>query len=537
MTDDGLFDGGKSPNVTGEGQAGVDDPHSDIFFAAIETTRMPMILTDPNQPDNPIVFANQAFLNMTGYTISEIAGRNCRFLQGPETDPDTVAEVRNAIENKGKVAVEILNYRKDGASFWNALFISPVENKDGKLVYFFASQLDVSRRRDAEAALRQSQKMEAVGQLTGGIAHDFNNLLQVILGSLELLKRRSSFKDDAQAIRLLGAMDDSANRAKTLTQQLLAFSRKQKLEGRVVNLNALVGEMRDLTDRTIGSDITFIYEYEPDLWNARIDPTQAEMAILNIIINARDAMPDGGRITIRTSNVEIEQGDEANYEGILPGQYVRVSITDTGTGMPESIVKRVMDPFFTTKEEGKGTGLGLSMVYGFAKQSGGIAKIYSEEGVGTTVSLYFPASGDMEKFKSEGKNRALDQGGDERILVVDDRADVAELARAMLEDAGYTVETAVNGDDALKKLSEGEPFDLLFSDVIMPGGLNGVSLARKARMSQPKLKVLLTTGYAEASIERTDISGSAFDIITKPYTRMELIRKLRLVLDGPTGVT
>lgn len=296
--------------------------------------------------------------------------------------------------------------------------------------------------------------------------------------------------------------------------------------------------MRDLTDRTIGSDIAFVYEYEEDLWNARIDPTQAEMALLNIIINARDAMPDGGRITIRTSNVHIEQGDEANYEGILPGQYVRVSITDTGTGMPQSIVKRVMDPFFTTKEEGKGTGLGLSMVYGFAKQSGGVAKIYSEEGIGTTVSLYFPASTDKEKFKTEGKNRALDQGGDERILVVDDRADVAELARAMLEDAGYTVETAANGDDALKKLSgEQPPFDLLFSDVIMPGGLNGVSLARKARMNQPNLKVLLTTGYAEASIERTDTGGGAFDIITKPYSRMDLIRKLRLVLDGPTGVT
>ncbi len=345
-------------------------------------------------------------------------------------------------------------------------------------------------------------------------------------------------EQDAQSIKLIGAIDDAAGRAKTLTQQLLAFSRMQKLEGRIVNLNNVISNISDLADRSLGDGIKLVFEFEENLWNARIDPTQAEMALLNIAINARDAMPQGGKITIRTRNIEIQTQDETAYEGLIPGQYVAVSITDTGSGMSENVLKRVMDPFFTTKEEGKGTGLGLSMVYGFAKQSGGIVKIYSEEGIGTTVNLYFPVSHEKVKKQTEFGNRASDQGGSEKILVVDDRPEVAELSRAILEDAGYKVELAFNAAEALQILamSNGD-FDMLFTDVIMPGNMNGVMLARKARMLQPTLKVLLTTGYAESSIERTDTGGSAFDMITKPYTRTDLIRKVRIILDGPTGVS
>ena len=534
--ENGLSRGGASPSVSLQGQAGVDDHSSDIFFAAVETTRMPMILTDPKQPDNPIVFANHAFLTMTGYSGQEIVGTNCRFLQGPETDRDTVAEVRAAVANQSEVSVEILNYRKDGTSFWNALFLSPVFSNSGELVYFFASQLDVSRRRDAEAALRQAQKMEAVGQLTGGIAHDFNNLLQVIGGYIPSIKEKTRTHNDPRLERQLNAVAEAAARASTLTQQLLAFSRKQKLEGRVVNLNQLVSGMSSLANRTLGDAIQFYHQLEPDLWNTRVDPTQAEMALLNILINARDAMPDGGTITVETANTTLEPEDGLAM-GLKPGRFTSISITDTGTGIAPDLLKRVMDPFFTTKEEGKGTGLGLSMVYGFAKQSGGTVIISSELGLGTTVQLYFPASNLIEKPETGTANRAMDRGGTEAILVVDDRPEVAELARSLLEDMGYSTEVAHDASQALARIDGVNPFSLLFSDMIMPGGMNGVALAREAKRRHPTIKVLLTTGYADGVADNADQSGAEFEWLAKPYSRSDLARKVRLALEGATGVT
>ncbi|KMO31277.1 histidine kinase [Methylobacterium variabile] len=529
---------GTRPTVAAGAPTDVSDQHSDIFFAAVEMTRMPMIVTDPRQPDNPIIFANQAFRAMTGYAPEELVGRNCRFLQGPETDRETVADVRRAIAERKEIATEILNYRKNGSTFWNALFISPVYDQKGELVYFFGSQLDVSRRRDAEEALRQSQKMEALGQLTGGIAHDFNNLLQVVVGYVDILQ--SGLEDPAtDPRRMARAVDNirnAAERATTLTQQLLAFARKQRLDGRAVNLNNLVEGMRDLAGRTLGDQIMVNAELADGLWNARLDPTQTEVALLNILINARDAMPGGGRVTIRTQN-HVFDADELPSGLPQPGRYVSVSVTDTGDGMPPEILARVMEPFFTTKEEGRGTGLGLAMVYGFARQSGGTVVIESRAGHGTTVRLYFPMSDSEERPAPGPGTRATQRSGTETILVVDDRRDVAELARAILRDFGYTTLLATDGRQALELLDGGDKVDLLFSDLIMPGGMNGVMLAREARRRQPRLKVLLTTGYAEASLERTDAGGSEFEIINKPYRRMELARRVRAVLDGPTGVT
>lgn len=516
---------------------------SDIFFAAVQTTRMPMIVTDPRQPDNPIIFVNRAFLEMTGYGREELIGNNCRFLQGPDTDRETVRSVRDAIKSHDEVAVEILNYRKDGSSFWNALYISPVYDDRGELVYFFGSQLDVSRRRDAEDALRQAQKMEALGQLTGGIAHDFNNLLQVMSGYLELIEHAVE-SDPLNPSLLRKSVDrarDAAGQAARLTQQLLAFARKQKLEGRVLNLNALVAGMSDVAERTLGDGIAFSLELAPDLRNCRIDPTQAEVALLNILINARDAMADQAapRLVIQTRNVSVRADEPTTYDNLLPGHYVCVSITDNGSGMPPEVLARVLDPFFTTKEEGKGTGLGLSMVYGFAKQSGGAVRLYSEEGHGTTVRLYFPIDDNVENMapRDSRTRRPFDRQGDETILIVEDRPDIAELARLFLGDQGYATHVVYNAREALELLDSGVHVDLLYSDLIMPGGLNGVMLAREARRRRPKIKVLLTTGYAESSIERTDAGGNEFEVLAKPYNRQELIRKVRMVLDGPTGVT
>ena len=530
---------GPNTPVSGSGPDGVIDQHHDIFFAAVERTRMPMIVTDPHQPDNPIIFANPAFLSMTGYDADEVLGRNCRFLQGAETDPDTVAEIGLAIREQRQASVELINYKKNGSAFWNALFISPVLDGEQKLRYYFASQLDVTRRRDAEEALRQAQKMEAVGQLTGGIAHDFNNLLTVIQGFTDVLLNqldRSDALNPDRARRSLRAVMEAADRGAELTQQLLAFSRRQKLSGRVTNIDDLVRALLPMLKRTIG-DAGITIDVEPcgDHCNARIDPVQAEAAIIGIVMNARDAMPDGGTITISAQPVTLD-GSDPRYGDKLQGKFVALSITDTGTGMSEEVRARVTEPFFTTKDQGKGTGLGLSMVYGFMKQSDGALHIESQKGSGTTIRLLFPAAGSVaEPIRARRPRSDSDLRGTETILVVEDQQDVGDLAEAILKDFGYAVLRAGNGAEAIAVLESDAPIDLLFTDLIMPGGMNGVMVAREGRRLRSRLKVLLTTGYAEASIERVDARGTEFDLIGKPYKRVDLATRIRQVLDGHTG--
>ena len=516
----------------------VGDDANDIFFAAVEMTRMPMIVSDPNKPDNPIIFVNNAFMNMTGYSRAEVVGKNCRFLQGPETDRAVVAQVRQAVAEKRELATELLNYRKNGSTFWNALFISPVYDQHGELKYFFSSQLDISRRRDAEQALGQARKMEALGQLTGGIAHDFNNLLQVISGYLDIinLALRSDTPDLGRVSRSADSIRKASGKAAMLTQQLLAFARKQRLEGRTINLNSLTEGFTDLVQRTLGGDIEVQTELASGLRNCRLDPTQMEVALLNVLINARDAMSGKGTVKIDTSNEDLSSEDRAIQLGVKPGLYVCIAVTDNGPGIPADILPRVMDPFFTTKDEGKGTGLGLSMVYGFVKQSGGSVRIVSSAERGTTVSIYFPATQDQVGGAFEYDNRTHTQGGHEHILVVDDRIEVAELAQAMLESLGYRVSMVNSPTEALQVLRSEPKVDLLFTDLIMPGSMNGVVLAREARRMIPSIKILLTTGYASESIERHGADGE-FPVLDKPYRHDELARKIRIVLDGATGVS
>ncbi len=532
-----IDDHGTQPAMSG---AAMNDPGNGIFFAAVKTTRMPMIVTDPNLPDNPIIFANPAFLNMTGYDADEVLGRNCRFLQGPDTDRDTVAEVRRAIREQRETSVEIVNYKKNGSAFWNALFVSPVLDGDGTLRYFFASQLDVTRRRDAEEGLRHAQKMEAVGQLTGGIAHDFNNLLTVIQGFTDVLLtqvERSGDRpiDPDRARRSLRAVIEAAERGADLTQQLLAFSRRQKLSGRVTNVDDLVTTLLPMLRRAVGPAIAIEVRPCGADCNARIDPMQAETAIANIVMNAHDAMPDGGSIVIAIERRHID-GDQPQPGDARAGDYIALSITDTGTGMPPEIRDRATEPFFTTKDQGKGTGLGLSMVYGFLKQSNGALRVESEPGKGTTVHMLFPAvDSAAEPIRRDRVSAQIDAQGDETVLVVEDQPDVGDLAETILSDAGYQVLRADNGHAAIDVLNGGTTIDLLFTDLIMPGGMNGVMLAREARRLRPGMKVLLTTGYAEASIERVDARGDEFDLIGKPYRRVDLAARIRQVLDGATG--
>lgn len=535
-TKDGTAPGGPPPHIDQSRDTAMTDQHNSIFFAAVKTTRMPMIVTDPRQPDNPIVFANPAFINMTGYGEDELLGRNCRFLQGPDTDPETVAEVRRALEQKREVSVDILNYKKNGASFWNALFISPVYDEAGEVIYFFASQLDISRRRDAEDSLRQAQKMEAVGQLTGGIAHDFNNLLTVIQGFTDILHaqlREEAGVDPAKARRAVNAISQAAERGSALTQQLLAFARKQKLQGRVVNLNELVTNLEPLIEQTSAGRVQIETRLSQDICNARIDPVQAEMALMNLLINARDAMPDGGVIHIESRICEVGEEDQGELK---PGSYAELAVRDHGFGMSPEVLQRVVEPFFTTKEQGKGTGLGLSMVYGFVRQSGGALLIESKPGQGTVARMLFPCdAADADAAKAAPQVQGARARG-ETVLVVEDQIDVGDYAQAVLEEFGYRVLRADEGRGALDILDREGPIDLLFTDLIMPGAMNGVLLAREARRRRPRIKVLLTTGYAEASIERVDARGAEFELISKPYRRTELAAKVRQVIEGPTGV-
>ena len=501
---------------------------------------MPMVVTDPHVEDNPIVYANRAFFAMSGYPADEVVGRNCRFLQGPGTDHAAVATIRRALANRVEVAVEILNYRKDGSAFWNALFISPVYDREGRLIYHFASQVDVTRRRLAEEALGQAQKMEALGQLTGGIAHDFNNLLQVMLGHIDLLDRRlRAARIDVAAISNAShSVRSAVDKASVLTQQLLAFARKQRLEGRVANLNQLTDQLMELVTRTLGDGIEIVTELAPDLDDCRIDPTQFEVALINLLINARDAMAASGHLSIRTANITIEPEDLRSFGDLDAGRYVAIAVTDTGPGIPPEIVHRVMEPFFTTKEEGKGTGLGLSMVHGFAKQSGGGVHLYSEVGLGTTVQLYFPSASSDDARPVASERRPRERGGHERILVVDDRPEVGQLAKTLLEELGYRVVAASSGADALRLVDALDPDArpaLLFSDVIMPGGMNGYTLARTLRRAMPQMRVLLTTGYAGDPRDAARNVGSEFEVINKPYKLDELARRVRQVLDAPAG--
>jgi PAS domain S-box-containing protein len=840
------------------------DAGTDPFVAAVRATRMPMIITDPRQQDNPVVFTNDAFCRLTGYTRQEILGRNCRFLQGPETDPETIQRIRDAISTARAIEIDVRNYRKGGEPFWNRLLVAPVLDAEGRLAYFFASQVDVTLERDrmaglesrnaalvaelgdrlraqeesesrlrfatqagqvgiweldlvhgelvtsaicrenfgrdptapftyddlrasihaedagrmkaamehsigtgqdyqidcrvmradgrvgwvqiraqvstradgtpvlmagtslditrrkeaelrtrallelddrfrllespgelayaaaevlgkalnvsragygsvdtqaetitverdwnapgiktiagtlkfrdhgsyiddlkrgetaivtnaetdprtaatagtlkaisawsfinmpvteqdglvallylnhetprdwpaeeltfirevanrtrmaverrraeqdlealaatlerqveartselraSEAQLRQAQKMEAVGQLTGGIAHDFNNLLTGVIGSLELLETRVAQGRASEVGRFVNAAKGAAERAAALTHRLLAFSRQQTLDPQPTDLNRLVAGMEELIHRTTGPSITVEVVGSSGLWSTLVDAGQVENALLNLAINGRDAMPDGGRLTIETANRWLDEA--AARERDLPiGQYVSLSVSDTGTGMSPDVVAKAFDPFFTTKPIGQGTGLGLSMIYGFARQSDGQVRIYSEVGQGTTVCLYLPRhAGQAEEAKPRSQPPDVRKARlGETVLVVDDEPTVRMLVTDVLENLGYNALEAEDGPAGLAILRSDARIDLLVSDVGLPGGMNGRQLADAARLQRPGLKVLFITGYAENAMLGQVHFGPGMHVLSKPFPVETLARRIQEML-------
>jgi len=386
-----------------------------------------------------------------------------------------------------------------------------------------------TERRVIEQQLRQTQKMETLGQLTGGIAHDFNNLLGVIVANADLLL--DLVKEDAQQTELTNEILASATHGAALTHRLLAFARQQPLSPQIVALNEHLPRIATILGRTLGETIAIRTLLDEELWQTKVDPSQIEDALLNLAINARDAMPGGGALTIETANVALDEHYASLHADVEPGDYVMLAMTDTGAGMPPEIVERVLEPFFTTKEFGKGTGLGLSMVYGFAKQSGGHLNIYSEVGVGTTIRLYLPrafeeASARVEATESE---QSL-PGGGERILLVDDNTALRRVTSRRLTNLGYRVEEAEDGHAALALLDAGDRFDLLFTDIGLPGGIDGFELAEQARQRQPDLGALFTTGYGNIGGEIVEDAGALRHLIRKPYRSDELAAKLRAAL-------
>jgi len=497
---------------------------------AIRAVASGILISDYSLPDHPVVYASPGFERLTGYPQEEVVGKNCRFLQGKETDPTVVAQLRECIREGKGCDVELVNYRKDGTPFWNQLSISPVHSQTGRLTHFIGVQTDVTERRRLEVQFQQAQKMEAVGRLAGGVAHDFNNLLTIINGYSDLILERLQ-RDDPMR-ELMAQIHKAGERAGTLTQQLLLFSRQSVLEPKVLNINDVVTDTQKMLGRLIGEDITLTTVLEPHLAPVRVDPGQLEQALINLAVNARDAMPHGGTLTVETHAVELTEEQCLVQPGSKPGRYSMFAMTDIGTGMDRATTARVFEPVFTTKEPGKGTGLGLAMVYGFVKSSGGHISVYTEPGHGTTFKVYFPEVQEPVSSARSLPGVTTPPRGNETVLLVEDDDGVRALTRYVLQRSGYTVLEASSGADAVR-LAQGHQgtIHLLLTDVVMPQ-MGGREVAERLEEMRPGIKVLYCSGYTNDAVVRSGILETVIAFIQKPYTAALLAQKVRDVLDG-----
>jgi PAS domain S-box-containing protein len=481
--------------------------------------------------DGEIVYVNSRTEQVFGYPRDDLLGQPVGILV-----PERFRE-QHRIHRIGYIAaprvrpmgagLDLYGRRRDGREFPVEISLSPLEGPRGRLVASFIR--DVSERRNLEAQLRQAQKMEGIGRLAGGVAHDFNNLLTVIMGQCDLLLRRLS-KGDATR-RPVDEIRSAGERAASLTRQLLAFSRRKVLEPKVLDLNTVVTGMVPMLRRLIGEDIDLATALDPDLGPVRTDPGQIEQVIMNLAVNARDAMPRGGKITIETANVALDEGYARHHVAVRPGPYVRLSVSDTGVGMDAATQARIFEPFFTTKEPGKGTGLGLATVYGVVKQSGGSIWVYSEPGQGTTFKIYLPRVGEAVEAAAPAESLPAPRRGAETVLLVEDEGGVRAVAREILETQGYTVLEAASPRDALQicERHEGE-IHLLLTDAVMPE-MNGATLAARAAALRPGMRVLYMSGYPPDAIAHYGVLDVGVAYLQKPFTVQSLATKIREVLD------
>ncbi len=473
-------------------------------------------------PAGEVTNWNAGAQRIKGYTAEEVVGTSFARFHTPEDRDAGLPQVALATAAKeGRFEREGWRMRKDGSKFWAHVIIDAIYHEDGTLAGFAKITRDITEKKEAAEALEranavlfQSQKMEAIGQLTGGIAHDFNNLLAVISSGLDVLPLQAK---DAARLKIVESMQRAVERGATLTQQLLSFARQQPLTPEKHNLNSVISGFEAVLRRAGNSSIMFRTDFASQLCSVLVDAPRFETALLNLVVNARDAMPTGGAILITTANAEMAQNQLA---GLASGRYVKVAVTDTGCGMPAEVISRAFEPFFTTKDIGKGTGLGLSQVYGFVKQSGGGIEIQSVERQGTTINLYLPAIDEVSAESINPKDTT------EKVLVVDDEPDVMDVAAALFRSIGYEVYTANNGFDALEILQRSTDIDVLFSDVMMPN-MNGIELATRARSLRPNMKILLASGYPLPALKAQHRDIGDFSFMTKPYRLAELAKKLR----------
>ena len=489
-------------------------------------------------PDGAVIYVNKTSLESIKGTLEDVVGRpfwDTPWFSGTPGVPEAVKQAIARVAQGETVTISMPLDMPTGHRIYD-FSMRPVFNEAGAVVALVPEAVEITARVQAEDALRQSQKMEAIGQLTGGIAHDFNNLLTVISGNMEMVLRRLGDSADPRVRRGLENAVNGAERAGVLTQRLLAFSRRQSLDPRPLDVGKLIGSISQLVARTLGETIQIEAVASAGLWRAEVDANQLENTILNLAVNARDAMPGGGKLTIEASNSQIDRSYAAAHPEVAPGSYVLIAISDTGTGMDIETQARAFDPFFTTKEVGKGTGLGLSMVYGFVKQSGGHVKIYSEVGQGTTIKIYLPrltgARMDDEKDQASVPDFGI---GSETILVVEDDDDVRAFTVESLRELGYRVLESHDGASALRLLDrQDQPIHLLLTDVVMPE-MSGPELAAAVQAKMPELPILYTSGYTRNAMSHAGRLSPNLELLAKPFTFADLAGKVREVLDRPTA--
>lgn len=495
-----------------------------LLRAAISRVNDIILITEAEPIDEPgpkTVFVNEAFERRTGYSKEEVLGKTPRILQGENTQRGELDRIRRALKSWSPVRAELINYTKSGEEFWLELDIVPIENETGWYTHWVAIERDITEQKLTQQKMVHSQRMESIGQLTGGIAHDFNNLLTVVIGNVEMLSELLEAEPKLQ--KLANMTLNAAKMGEKLTKSLLAFSRKQRLSPHVTDVNNLIQNLRRLL--YIGDKHIVELDLSGELWNAMVDSDQLENSIINLVINAKDAMPEGGKVTIETNNINLSENYGHNHGEVIAGDYILITIADTGIGIAQANIEKIFEPFYTTKPIGKGTGLGLATVFGFVKQSGGHISVYSEVGLGTTFKIYLPRASRSEDDLYENITKKIVpkiiKGA--TILVVEDHYEVMSFAKFCLENAGYSVLSAPDGEMASQLLSSTQNIDLLFSDVSMPGAIDGYQLAELSYKLRPALPVALASGFTERQLLEKKSSVKKLPLLSKPYNKNALL--------------
>lgn len=497
---------------------------------AIEALDVGVSITDATKENSPLVYVNRALCELTGYTPDELLGQGVRMLQMDDQHQVEHFKLMEAQAKGEPIQVLLKSTRKDGSHYMDEVSLSPVRNASGELTHYIGINRDVTEKLNTEAQLRQAQKIEAIGQLSGGIAHDFNNLLSVITGNIEYLALSITDKTHRDC---LDEADKAAQMGSRLTHRLLTFAKQGQLQPVVLNANEPVLSAIELLSSTIGETINLSHHLSPDLWRIHADSSEVENTVVNLVINARDAMPDGGNIKVKTRNVSVTTDEINDGFGISPGDYIQLSVADDGCGMTDEVKAHIFEPFFTTKEHGKGTGLGLASIHGFVNQSGGHVYVYSEVGQGTTIKLYLPKYSRKGNEHNTARPTELQPtSNDARILVVEDNDMVRKMTVMRLRALGFNTEQVSNGKKALQFLENKPDTDLVLSDVVMSGGLSGFDVAAWIQSNLPRCRILLTTGYNDPATDNGNNNTSDLKILQKPYSIVEMQAAINVALEA-----